>query len=292
MSKTYRILITGSSGMLGVDLWQELEQNYDVFGVDLTPNSQPPTPNFYSVDITEMDSVISTVGKIKPDVVIHVAAYTDVDGCERDAQKAYRVNSDGAKNIALACRDNDAVLVYISTDFVFDGKSKTPYKETDETGPLSVYGDSKLKGEEAVQDILKKYYILRTSWLYGKYGKNFVDTILAKAKAEKALKVVDDQVGSPTYTKDLARAIHALLDMGKGYGTYHVSNSGSVSWYDYAREILRLAGSKTKVIPISSEELARPAKRPAMSILDNSKFIEFTGYGMRNWKDALKEYLS
>ena len=211
--------------------------------------------------------------------------------------------------MALACAAAGAALIYISTDFVFDGKKKKPYKETDRTGPLNVYGDSKLKGEAAVKKAAKRYLILRTSWLYGKHGKNFVDTIIGKAKTVKVIKVVDDQVGSPTYTKDLAKAIHVLIhrvggDVGSNAsparwaskprrwaGIYHISNSGSVSWFDYAKEILRLAGSKTKVVPISSRELARPARRPTMSVLDNSKFNRFTGYKMRHWRKALKEYV-
>ncbi|MDD5428963.1 MAG: dTDP-4-dehydrorhamnose reductase, partial [Candidatus Omnitrophica bacterium] len=232
-------------------------------------------------------------------IVIHAAAWTDVDGCERDREKAYRINASGTENVAVACKNAGAVLIYISTDFVFDGKKKEPYTEEDKTDPLNIYAASKLAGEEAVRKNLKEYFILRTSWLYGAGGKNFVDTIIAKAGTEKELKVVRDQAGSPTYTKDLACAIHRLADKifrdrrqpTAAFGTYHVSNSGSVSWYDYACEILRLAGLDTKVKAITSAELARPAKRPAMSVLDNSKFASFTGYAMRDWKIALKEYI-
>lgn len=295
-----RVLITGSSGMLGVDLSRELRRDYEVIGVDVVRGfAGSRVREFYKCDITNKRNILSIIVKIKPDIVIHTAAMTDVDGCELEPKKAYKINSEGTKNVASACKAARAALIYISTDFVFDGKKKRPYREGDKTGPLSIYADSKLKGEEAVRKILKKYFILRTSWLYGKHGRNFVDTILAKAKSEKVLKVVDDQVGSPTYTKDLAKAIHALLDkisweLGVGgweSGIYHISNSGAVSWYGYAKEILRLAGSKTKAIPISSEELARPAKRPAMSVLDNSKFVKFTGYKMRGWKEVLKEYI-
>jgi dTDP-4-dehydrorhamnose reductase len=190
-------------------------------------------------------------------------------------------------------------LIYISTDFVFDGRRKSPYKESDRTNPLSIYADSKLKGEAAVKRALKKYFIVRTGWLYGRQGKNFVDTILKKAKTEDVLKVVNDQVGSPTNTRDLAKAIRYLLSKTfssfvirrSSFGTYHVSNSGSVSWYDYAKEILKLSGSRTKVMPISSKDLDRPAKRPRMSVLDNSKFIGLTGYKTRSWQEALKEYV-
>lgn len=275
--------------MLGIDLCHELNEDYELYGIDTRRDND----NFIC-DITDKKCVADIVEKVKPDVVIHTAAWTDVDGCEQDKEKARWINVEGTKNVALACKDRGAILVYISTDFVFDGKEKGAYKETDKPNPISVYGDSKLKGEEAVKKTLKKYFILRTSWLYGENGKNFVDTILSKAKTEQALKIVDDQVGSPTYTRDLAKAMHALLNKAgdRGYGIYHVSNSGGVSWFEYTKEILKLAGSATKVIAISSEELARPARRPAMSVLDNSKFTEFTGYRMRDWKDALKEYLS
>ena len=305
-----KVLITGSSGMLGMDLAKELRKDYDVFGVDLVRS-------IYKADITNRQSIASVIKEVSPDIVIHTAALTDVDGCERDKKKAYRINSDGTKNVALACKSVGAVLVYISTDFVFDGKKKRPYLESDKTGPLGVYADSKLRGEAAVKKVLKKYFILRTSWLYGKNGKNFVahkandrsrhkickanfvDTIVAKAKGLGCLKVVDDQVGSPTYTIDLAKAIHRLIDKASTqyarrdtqYGVYHITNLKSVSWYEYARTIVKLAKVRAEVLPISSDELDRPAKRPAMSVLDNSKFMRFTGYKMRDWKTALKEYL-
>ena len=279
--------------MLGIDLCKELAQDCGIYGIDIAHSPQSTVHSFEKGDITDKDNIAGIVNRIRPDVVIHAAAMTNVDECELDRDKAYKINFLGVKNVALACKASDAVLIYISTDFVFDGKSKTPYKETDACGPLSVYGDSKLKGEEAVREELQKYFILRTSWLYGEYGKNFVDTIIAKAKTEKVLKVVNDQVGSPTYTKDLSRAIHALL--GKievqDSGVYHVSNSGSTSWYEYAKEILRLAAIKTEVKAISSQDLNRPARRPAMSVMDSSKFSEFTGYKFRDWKEALKEYI-
>jgi len=289
-----KILTTGSGGMLGTDLVSEFKDDYNVYGLDLVHRPPVAAGDFSRCDITNEGETLRVISKIKPDIVIHTAAWTDVDGCELDKDKAYEINSEGTENVALGCKSAGAVLVYISTDFVFNGKKRSPYKETDRPDPLSIYGDSKLLGENAVDRILDRYFILRTSWLYGSSGKNFVDTIIEKARASKELKVVDDQVGSPTYTKDLAEAIGALLSQMefKGKGIYHVSNSGSVSWYDYAKTILKLSGSKTKVIPISSKELDRPAKRPAMSVLDNSKFSRFTGYKMRNWKAALEEYLA
>jgi dTDP-4-dehydrorhamnose reductase len=297
MSKRYKILITGSSGMLGLDLCQELRKDYVVEGADIAPSPRQGV-KFYQSDITDKNNIAGIIADARPNIVIHAAAWTDVDGCESEKDKAYLVNATGAENVALACKSSGAALVYISTDFVFDGKSGSPYKETDKTAPLSIYGDSKLKGEESIRKILKNHFILRTSWLYGKNGKNFVDTITAKASTEKMLKVVDDQAGSPTYTKDLAKAVHALLDKvvsSKSYvvgcGTYHVSNAGKVSWFEYANTIVKLVGLKTKVVPISSEELNRPARRPEMSVLDNSKFTKLTGFKMRSWKAALKEYL-
>ncbi|MCX5666734.1 MAG: dTDP-4-dehydrorhamnose reductase [Candidatus Omnitrophica bacterium] len=349
-----KVLITGSNGMLGVDLCQELRKEHELIGVDviaspalrhceeafrptkpfdpstkaqgrsrakprddkssgLRPEQGRRTKQSHKCDVTNKREILQVVKNMRPDIVIHTAAMTDVDGCEVDQKKAYKINAEGARNVALACKAVDAALIYLSTDFVFDGKKKNPYKETDKTDPLSVYADSKLKGEAAAKRILKKYFILRTGWLYGKHGKNFVDTILKKAKTEKALKVVDDQTGSPTYTKDIAKAIHVLISVIASpevilrhcegtkcqkqsqkieYGVYHISNSGSVSWFDYAKEILKLAGSQTKVLPISSKELDRPAKRPRMSVLDNSKFIKFPGHKMRNWQEALKEYMT
>ena len=301
MPKECKVLITGSSGMLGMDLLKELGRDYEIYGADLIAQSpNRPMAKFYKCDITDKKSILDIVEKVKPDIIIHTAAYTDVDGCESNKEKAYKINSEGTRNIALACKKINSVLLYIGTDFVFDGKKRTPYIESDRPNPLSIYGKSKLNGENFVKKLLKKHFIIRTSWLYGKYGKNFVDIILSKRKSEKILKVVNDQVGSPTYTKDLVKAIHALLDKisgqgpaarGQPHGIYHVSNSGSISWYKYAKEILRLAKSKAKVMPISSNELARPAKRPSLSVLDNSKFIKFTGYKMRLWNDALREYI-
>ena len=286
--------------MLGTDLCDELEAQYELYGIDRVRGQGPRVRKFFDCDITDAKCVLEAVKEAGPDVVVHTAAMTDVDGCQADKDKAYKINAEGTKNVALACKDSGAILIYISTDYVFDGKGKTPYKESDNTSPLSAYGDSKLKGEEAVKAIFKKYFILRTSWLYGENGKNFVKTILAKAKTDKVLKVVSDQIGSPTYTVDLAKAIHKLLDKLslqlkayslQPYGIYHVSNSGGISWNEYAKKILELAGSSTKVIPISSEELNRPAVRPAMSVLDNSKFTGYTGYRLRGWEEALKEYL-
>ena len=288
-----RVLIIGSSGMLGRDLAHELRSGYEVCGADIA-GSGKSIKKFYSCDITKKKNVADVIMKARPDIVILTAAWTDVDGCERDPKKAYRVNADGAWHVALTCKTAGLPLIFISTDFVFNGRKRSLYRETDRTSPLSVYGDSKLQGEHAVRTALKEHIIVRTSWLYGVHGKNFVDTIVAKGKIEPRLRVVDDQVGSPTSTIDLSRALRKLTDLlteDPEYGTFHVSNAGKVSWYGYAREILRLAGLKTRVEPISSRELDRPAKRPALSELDCSKLKKMTGMRMRPWKAALSEYI-
>lgn len=296
-----RVLVIGSSGMLGVDLCAELRTSCDVRGADIVPDpagrgssAGKRALRFLGCDITDRNSVARVIRTARPDIAILTAAWTDVDGCERDPQRAYRVNAVGPRHVARACRAAGIPLIFISTDFVFSGKKRTPYRETDETGPLSIYGDSKLQGERAVLRELPDAVIVRTSWLYGRHGKNFVDTIIAKGKTEPVLKVVDDQAGSPTYTRDLAAALHALvrpLLAGTARGIYHVSNRGRVSWYGYARAILREAGVKARVVPIASRELARPARRPSMSEMDTSKFRSATGYVMRHWKSALRDYI-
>ena len=299
MLKKYRVLITGSGGMLGIALSRELTKDYEVVGLDIAQSPRLKAQSYIVADIIDRKKIAHILKRVKPHVVIHTAAWTDVDGCEFDKKKAYEINAEATSNVAIACKAEGAILVYISTDFVFDGKKKRPYKESDLPRPLGVYADSKLKGEKAVESLLKKYFILRTSWLYGPSGKNFVNTILEKGREKHVLEVVNDQVGSPTYAKDFAKAIHVLVDRmfqgsGAGFqgsGIYHVTNSGSVSWYEYAKYILKLKKLSTKVIPIKSKVLGRPAVRPAMSVLDNSKFVKFTGHRMRNWKLALKEYL-
>lgn len=286
--------------MLGIDLANELRGDYLVIGTDLVKNKESVLDRFYKSDITDRKSIADCISRAKPDIVVHTAAWTDVDGCELDKKKAYAVNFAGARNVAQACKRINAAMIYISTDFVFSGRKSKPYRESDKTGPLNVYADSKLKGEAAVKKALKKYFILRTSWLYGRHGKNFVDTITAKAKKDGSLRVVSDQAGSPTYTVDLAKAIHALIDRVVTchmshvtcHGVYHVSNAGSVSWYGYAKTIIGTANIRARVTAISSKVLARPAERPAMSVMDNSKFKRFAGYKMRGWKSALREYLN
>ena len=286
-----KILITGISGMLGVDLYQALREEYEVTGLDRRDFPSSPYPSVDRTDIIDLEAVKELFFRLTPNFVIHAAAYTDVDGCEKDADKAYKVNALGTRNIALACQKLDIPLLYMSTDFVFGGDKKTPYDESDEPAPINIYGRSKLAGENYIQSLLSRYFIVRSSWLYGPWGKNFVTTILKLAREKSVLKVVDDQVGSPTYTKDLSQQIKRLVATGL-YGTYHITNSGRCSWYEFTREILKLAGIReVKVAAITSEELARPAARPKFSVLENHCSRLNLGNGMRNWKEALKDFL-
>lgn len=293
-----RILVTGSSGMLGIDIAMHLRDKYELICTDIVESADPKcrTKDFIKCDITDEKQTIEAMHKAKPDIVIHTAAWTDVDGCELDGNKAMRVNADGTQNIALGCKENKAIMFFISSDFVFDGLKDESYVEDDKPNPVNIYGQSKLEGEEAVRKILERYFIVRTSWLFGKNGRNFVDIILDKADREKQLKIVMDQFGSPTYTKDLTLAIEKLIELSlandKLSGVFHFSNSGSCSWYRYAEEIVRISGKvKTKLLPMTSLELDRPAKRPVMSILNTDKYAELCGEKPRNWQSALQDYL-
>lgn len=275
-----KVVVTGAEGQLGRDLVDALSGTHEIYPFDL------------DLDVTDYQKVMSTIPGIKPDVTIHGAALTDVDGCELDSDRAFLVNAIGTANVALACREAGARMVYVSTDFVFDGKKTDPYTEFDETNPLSVYGKSKLAGENYVASLLHDYYIVRTAWLYGKNGKNFVETILRLAAEQPDLKVVDDQIGSPTYSHDLARKIAEVIETS-WYGLYHVTNSGSCSWFEFAKAILEQAGqSKIPVKPIKSDELGRPAPRPRYSVLRNY-VLELRGFSpMRDYRAALAHYFS
>ena len=268
-----KILITGSKGMLGFDLREEFK-NFDLYAFDKE-----------HLDITKKSHVMKNFKKIKPDIVINSAAYTDVDGSEINKRQALRVNAIAVRNIAMMCRKIGSVLVYFSTDYVFDGKNKSGYKENGKKSPVNYYGYTKSLGENYVSKIAEKYFIIRSSWLFGKNGKNFVQAILKKSNALE-IKVVNDQVGSPTYTKDLAKATKELVQNYE-FGTYHITNSGCCTWFEFANEILKRANSKTKVVPIKSEELGRIAKRPKCSILINTKFKNKLPF----WNMALKNYL-
>ena len=293
-----RILITGSSGMLGQAICKKLAGQHEVVGIDIKELSafSSQLSTFYKIDITDRDLAIQRVEEINPEFVIHCASYTDVDGCELNSQKAHELNVTATATITEGCKLTSSYMIYLSTDFIFDGKKSSPYAEKDKPNPINIYGKTKLKGENAVKDMLDKYLIIRTSWLFGKGGKNFVDIILNKAKKEKKLKVVDDQIGRPTYTVDLSEAIAGIISglriKNSGLSLLNITNAGSCSWYEFAREIIRLAGIKdVEIIPASSEELGRPARRPKMSILDNTQFHQIYGKNLPSWEDGLKRYL-
>ena len=274
-----KVLITGSEGMLGSDLMKVLSLKYEVVGIDLK-----------DVDITKKDEIIKVISDIHPDLVIHTAAYTDVDGCEREKGLAFLINAQGTENICLASRKLNIPLLYISTDYVFNGEKRSPYIESDIPDPLNIYGKSKLRGEEYVQSLVSDYFIIRTAGLFGKNGKNFVNTVLRKAREENVLKVVADQVHSPTYTVDLSKEIKRLIKT-ENYGIYHITNNGECFWYEFAQEILHLSQIKdVKLIPISSDELNRSAKRPKYSVLSNHHLSETIGDNMPSWQNALKRY--
>jgi len=274
-----KIFITGAGGMLARDLTAVLKESYEV----IAQGEQ-------ELDICQREAVYDAFNTFRPDVVINCAAYTRVDDCETEQEKAFAVNATGVKNIALACRDTASLLVHISSDYVFDGSKRMPYVESDEPHPLSVYGRSKRAGEDFVRNILERHVIIRSLWLYGKGGTNFVDTIKQQAQEKKELQVVNDQTGCPTYTRDLALAIKALLAISPR-GIYHIANQGICTWYQCACRIVELTHSNAVVVPITSDEIRRPAKRPAYSVLDCTKFTRATGMELRHWDAALQEYL-
>lgn len=273
-----RILITGASGMLGHDLQRTLK------------NHELILCNSKNLDITNKNLVSETINEMKPDILINSAAYTNVDDCETNYEEAYKVNALGPKNLANVCKDLKIPLVHISTDYVFDGKKTEPLKENDNLGPQTAYGKTKLEGEQFIQKILDEYFIIRTAWLYGCDGNNFVKTMLNLSKSHNEITVVNDQIGSPTFTYDLAKGISEIIKTDK-YGVYHLTNSGSCSWYEFSKEIFRLANKNVKVIPVTTEEFPRPAPRPKYSVLNNDKWIKQGFKPLRDYKEALKEYL-
>lgn len=270
------ILVVGANGMLGHDLIDLLGARGH--GIDIE-----------DIDITDLASVLTVIGELKPEVVINCAAYTDVDGCESNTEKAMAVNGEGVGYLAMACRDLGSLLVQVSTDYVFDGGKGTPYLEDDAPCPLSVYGESKLAGEMNAA-FAKEYLIVRTQWLYGLHGKNFVETMLRLGAEKDELTVVDDQIGSPTWTVDLARAIIALVDNGCR-GVYHAANSEFCSWNGFAKAIFAESGLNVTVSPMTTDELNRPARRPLYSTLECGKLIRDTGFQPQTWRTALREYL-
>lgn len=275
-----KILITGSRGQLGLELYRQLKgkRKYEIITTDRE-----------ELNIVDIDNVNEFILSNKPDVVINCAAHTAVDLCETDVDNAYKINAIGPRNLAIACVKVGAKFVQVSTDYVFDGNGIIPYREDDTTCPNSIYGTSKLMGEQFAKEFCSKYFIVRTAWLYGD-GNNFVRTMIKLSETNKELNVVNDQVGSPTSTTDLARCIIDLIDT-EHYGTYNGTCEGQCSWYDFAKKIFEIENIDIKVNPVTSEEFKRPAPRPAYSVLDNF-MLKLVGLNsFRNWEESLEEYL-
>lgn len=288
-----RILITGVQGQLGSQLMDVLRKgrtdlgkihgiymSADIKGVDKA-----------ALDITDFAAVVDMVEAYRPDLIINCSAYTDVDGCEKNKDLAFQVNALGVRNLAMAGERISAKLVHLSTDYVFSGEGYTPYAEYDLPAPVSVYGKTKLLGEEYVKSFSSRYFILRTAWLYGYYGKNFVKTVIKAATEKDILEVVNDQIGNPTNAEDL---IHHLLSLAltDEYGTYHCTGAGECSWFDFAERIVCFTGIPCTVTPIDSTRLNRAARRPAYSSLDNMMLRNSSvGDRMRHWEDALRAFI-
>ena len=281
-----KVAVTGANGQLGTDLCQALH-NFDV--IPLTDAD---------IEIADMASVRKGILKNKPEIIINTAAFVRVDDCEDEKDKAFSVNALGARNVAVVAQELEAKLVHISTDYVFGGEAElrtTPYTEFDTPVPLSTYGKSKLAGENLVRHFCLRHFVVRTSGLFGVAGSmgkggNFIETMLRLARERDELSVVDDQVFSPTYTRDLARKIVQLMSTDY-YGTFHITNKGACSWYEFAREILKLAGLKNPVIPISSDQYPQKAKRPGFSVLDNYQLRLLGMDDMPAWQEALRDYM-
>jgi dTDP-4-dehydrorhamnose reductase len=287
-----KILIVGAKGQLGVDLMTACRNSgLDADGVDLP-----------ECDITALDSLRRTMGpEANYTVVINAAAYTAVDGAETDADTAFAVNSHGVGHLALLCEASDTPLIHVSTDYVFDGRQVRPYRPSDSTSPLGVYGKSKASGEDVLRGGLDQHVIVRTSWLYGVHGQNFVKTMLHHGRQRDELRVVDDQIGCPTYSRDLAAALvqiaQFVAENAAGWGTYHYCNEGAVTWYAFARKIFALAGAYDQfmvreVVPILSHRYPTPAPRPHYSVLDCSSLEATFGIIRRSWDAALREMLT
>jgi dTDP-4-dehydrorhamnose reductase len=276
-----KVLVTGVKGQLGYDVVNELtKRGHEFVGVDID-----------EMDITDGEACRRVITEAAPDAVIHCAAYTAVDAAEDNEDLCRRVNADGTRNIALVCRDLDIKMVYISTDYVFDGQGTRPWEPDDARDPLNVYGVTKCEGEMAVEELVKKFFIVRIAWVFGVNGKNFIKTMLRLGQERGAVSVVDDQIGSPTYTYDLARL---LVDMTESehYGRYHATNEGFCSWYEFACEIFKQAGmAEVKVTPVDSSQFPAKAKRPMNSRMDKSKLAANGFEPLPAWQDALGRYL-
>lgn len=274
-----KILVTGAHGQLGTDIMQILSSEHEIYGFARQ-----------ELNITDQQTTFEIIQQIKPDAVIHAAAYTKVDQAESDPELSYSVNAYGTRNVVLASQKIAAKVIYISTDYVFAGTRSVPYCEFDQTSPVNVYGRSKLAGEEMVKTFSDKFFIVRTSWLYGRYGTNFVSTILQLSEQQEELRIVSDQVGSPTYTVDLVRFLRELLRTEQ-FGIYHATNTGSCSWFEFAKTILETVNRNRNIVPVRTEDFPRPAARPAFSVLDHMAIRQNSFNEFRHWRAALQDFL-
>jgi dTDP-4-dehydrorhamnose reductase len=273
-----KVALTGAGGMLGHAVMKVFADT------ELIPFTRA------DLDITSIDDAVKKIRDAQPDFLIHTAAFTNVDACETEPETAYLVNGLGTRNVVIACEEIRCPVVHISSDYVFDGTKTAPYDEWDSPNPVSRYGVSKLMAEQYVSSLTNRFYIVRTSWLFGRNGRNFVDTIVRLLAGKDPLRVVNDQFGSPTLTHDLALAIRELL--GRGYGIYHVTNTGVCTWYEFAVEIAEKQGINKEIIPVTSGEFNRPARRPANSALNDTMLRLERISPLRHWEDALDAYLT
>lgn len=275
-----KVFVTGVKGQLGFDVIKELEKRgIEAIGVDIE-----------EMDITDAESVNKVIKEAAPDAVIHCAAYTAVDAAEENEVVCRKVNVDGPRNIAKVCRDLDIKMIYISTDYVFNGRGERPWEPDDEGEPASVYGQTKYEGELAVKELLDKYFIVRIAWVFGINGKNFVKTMINLSKTHDTLRVVNDQFGSPTYTYDLAKLLVDMV-LTEKYGIYHATNEGVCSWYEFACSIFEEAGINMNVVPVSTAEYGAKANRPANSRMSKDKLVENGFNRLPEWQDALHRYV-
>lgn len=298
-----KLFVTGVGGQLGHDIMNELAlRGYEGIGSDIAPvysgiadGSAVTSMPYVQMDITDGDAVASVLAEVKPDVVVHCAAWTAVDAAEdeENQEKVFAINAKGTENIARVCKELDCKMIYISTDYVFDGQGERPWEPDDKNyAPLNVYGESKLQGEQAVSSILEKYFIVRIAWVFGLNGKNFIKTMINVGKTHDEVKVVNDQIGTPTYTYDLSRLLVDMAETDK-YGYYHATNEGGyISWYDFCVEFYKQYGLETRVTPVTTAEYGlSKAARPFNSRLDKSKLVEVGFTPLPTWQDAVSRYL-
>ena len=289
-----KVLVTGANGQLGWDMILELtKRGHEPIATDISDSFEQDC-EYKKLDITDENAVHEVITKTKPDSVVHCAAWTAVDAAEDEENKpkVYAINVLGTKYIAEACKEVDCKMIYISTDYVFSGEGTEPWEpDCEDFAPLNYYGETKLEGEFAVKNVLEKYYIVRTSWVFGSHGNNFVKTMLRLAEMHKEVRVVNDQIGTPTYTPDLARLLVDMCETNK-YGVYHATNEGGyISWAEFAEEIFRVAGKDTKVIPVTTEEYGiSKAKRPRNSRMSKEKLTDSGFAATSSWKEAVADY--